>query len=332
MMIALDAMGGDFAPMHEVQGALLALQQDSTLSILLVGQEDRLRQELGKNLDTYSGRLMIRHASEIVTMNDSPVAVVKEKKDASINVAVRAVKHGEADVVVSAGNTGAVMTASLFGFGRIKGIDRPPIVGIFPSYKKPFAILDIGANVDCKPHHLVQFAHLGSIYAEKILHYSKPRVALVNIGEEPEKGNEQTIVTHALLKKEPLNFVGNVEGKHLLDGDIDVAVCDGFLGNMILKFGESAVKLLMTEIKQGIKSSLLSRLGGLMIVPSLVPLKKKIDVEEKGGALLMGLNKTVIITHGSASAHAIKNALFAARDAVQSGMVEHIKKTMEQLY
>ena len=334
MIIALDAMGGDYSPQNEIEGALLALSEDKNLKIMLVGFEDKIKQALlhhPQQYKEYYDRIIIKHASQAVEMTDSAVSVVKEKKDASINVAVKEVYSGNADAVVSAGNTGAVMASSLFGLGRIQGIERPPILGLFPTNKNPMAILDIGANVDCKPQHLIQFAKIGYIYAKRIMNIPNPKVALINIGEEEQKGNDLTLTTYAALKEDKsINFIGNIEGKYLLEGNVDVAVCDGFIGNTILKFGEGVVSMFFYQIKKALKQNLFTLIAGLLLMPIFKELKRKVDYDEYGGAFLLGLKKPVIIAHGSASPKAIKNAIFKGKECVQFDIVGEIKKAIEK--
>jgi glycerol-3-phosphate acyltransferase PlsX len=258
-------------------------------------------------------------------MNEPPVAAVKQKRDASVNVAVALVKQGKADAIVSAGNTGALMAAALFGLGRIKGIERPAIATVFPSAYGPVLLLDMGANVDCKPKHLEQFAFMGSVYAEHVMHKKLPRIGLLNIGEEAEKGNELTLATYPLLKSAKLNFVGNVESKEILEGKVDVVVCDGFVGNLILKFAENIGKSVVEMLKRELKRNPITKLGAVMLSPALFNLKKLVDYDEYGGAPLLGLDGICFKAHGRAKAKAIHNAIRVAREAVAENVVHCIK-------
>jgi len=320
--IALDAMGGDNAPRELVKGALSAAKEFG-LRIILVGDEKKVKAELGKY--PRNDNVTVVHASQVIGMNESPVAAVKQKKDASVNVAVSLVKAGRADAIVSAGNTGALMTAALFGLGRIRGIERPAIATIFPSAYGPVLLLDMGANVDCKPKHLEQFAFMGSVYAEHVMHKKLPRIGLLNIGEEAEKGNELTLATYPLLKNSALNFVGNVESKDILDGKVDVVVCDGFVGNLILKFAENIGKSIVDMLKKELRRNPVTQLGAIMLSPGLFNLKKLVDYDEYGGAPLLGLAGICFKAHGRANAKAIHNAIRVAREAVAENVVNCIR-------
>ena len=324
--IALDAMGGDNAPRELVKGAAQAAKEYG-YQIILVGDEKRLIAELLRYPQAKG--LSIVHASETIDMDESPVAAVRKKKDASVNVAVALVKKGQADVIVSAGNTGALMAAGLFGLGRIKGVERPAIATIFPSANGPILLLDMGANVDCKAKHLVQFAHMGSVYAEHVMHRENPKVGLLNIGEEPEKGNELTLETHPLLKASKLNFVGNVESKEILQGKVDVVVCDGFIGNLILKFSENLASNIVNMLKTELKRNPVTKLGALLLSPSLTNLKKLVDYEEYGGAPLLGLVGVCYKAHGRAKAKSIKNAIRVAAEEAEEKIVDCISGAME---
>jgi glycerol-3-phosphate acyltransferase PlsX len=329
MRIALDAMGGDYAPAEVVKG-VVAATKDENLTVILVGDQAKVGLELKKypkknNIETV-------HASEDIAMSEHPVEAVRVKKDASINVCMRLLKEGKADAVVSAGNTGAVMAAALFGLGRVKGIERPAICSIFPTVKGHTVMLDIGANADCRPSHLVQFAYMGKAYIEKVIGVENPRVGLLNIGEEDEKGCELTAAANKMLRLERangLNFTGNVEGKDILENAVDVLVCDGFVGNVVLKFGEGMVFSLTKLIRQNL--SFLGWLGLLFMLGSLFKIKNRIDYKKYGGAPLLGVNGVVIITHGRAKAETIKNSITAAAKAVKQNLIETIRqvKTVE---
>ncbi|WP_456396373.1 phosphate acyltransferase PlsX [Desulfurobacterium sp.] len=331
MRVILDAMGGDNAPYVPVLGAVQAVKEFG-LSVLLVGQESVLKKEL----DKYSypaERMEIVDADDVVTMEDQPSEIVKKKKNSSIHVGTRLLKEGEGDAFVSAGNTGAVMAVSLFTLGRIKGVDRPAISAILPNLKAQTFLLDVGANVDCKPVHLLQFAIMGEAYARYVLREENPRVGLLSIGEEDTKGNELTKEAFKLLKKakeKGLNFVGNAEGRDIYTGDFDVIVCDGFVGNVCLKLSESVAKILAKILKEEIEKHFISRIGAVTLIPAVKGFKKRIDYAEWGGAPLLGLKKPVIIAHGSSNAKAIKNALRVGVEFARTRVVEHIEENMEK--
>jgi len=321
MRIVLDAMGGDYAPAEVVKGAIEAAK-DESLTVILVGDQAKVGLELKKypkknNIETI-------HASEDIAMSEHPVEAVRTKKDSSLNVGMRLVKEGKADAIVSAGNTGAVMTSALFGLGRIKGIERPAICGVFPSVKGHVVLLDIGANADCRPAHLVQFAYMGKAYVEKIIGVSNPRVGLLSIGEENEKGNELTVAVNKLLRNEVingLNFIGNIEGKDIMENEADVVVCDGFTGNVVLKFAEGLVFSMAKLFKQQFLRFWPALFGLILQIPALNSVKARIDYTEYGGAPLLGVNGIVIITHGRAKSKTIKNSIRAAAVAVRQNLI-----------
>ncbi|MBO8137396.1 MAG: phosphate acyltransferase PlsX [Desulfotomaculum sp.] len=321
MRIALDAMGGDYAPREIVKGALLAAEE-LQVEIILVGDQDSIKRELNGN--DAGGLITIKHADEVINMNEHPATAVRRKRNSSIVVAAALVKEGAADAVVSAGNTGAAMTASLFALGRIEGIERPAIGTLLPTARGMMVLLDAGANVDCKPKHLQQFAVMGSVYAQKLIGIENPRVGLINIGAEETKGNELTQAVYPLLKATGcINFAGNVEGRELLLGEVDVAVCDGFVGNVVLKTVEGCGMALMELIKKGLEP--MAAKGGLeQVSGTLAELKQKMDYSNYGGAPLLGLNGVSIISHGSSNAQAIKNAVRVARDSVKRELVNAI--------
>lgn len=328
MKIALDAMGGDYAPAEIVKGALAALKLNEDLHIVLVGKEDIIKKflpEYGKE-----DRISICPCEEVIGMDEHPAIAYRKKKDASISVATRLVKEQRADAVVSAGSTGAQMVAALFGLGRIPGIDRPAIGTLIPTLAGSKLLLDAGANADCRPEHLVQFALMGSIYANKILGYARPRVGLVNIGEEPSKGNELTLQTYDLLSKiTELNFIGNIEGRDIPAGKADVMVCDGFVGNTILKVIEGTAGAIFTLLKQELGKNFTSKLGATLLAPGLRNLKARLDYAEYGGAPLLGVKGISIICHGSSKATAIKNAIRVAMECVQNNFVETLQTSVK---
>lgn len=326
MRIAVDAMGGDYAPEEIVKGAVLSLKEHAH-EIALVGAADAVSKELGKYAFS-EHRISIVPAKEIVQMNEDPAWAVRRKKESSINVATELLKNNSVDAVVSAGSTGACVVSSLMFLGRVEGVQRPAIATLFPSLKGHFVLLDIGANPDATPQNLVQFAHLGSLFCEHTLGIPNPRVALLNVGEEEKKGTEVVQKTHAMLKKAPLHFIGNIEGKDLLQHKCDVAVCDGFTGNLILKFGEGVAEALFQLLKEEFTSTLMNKIAAGMLLPSLKKLKEKLDYQQTGGALLLGVKGTMIIAHGRSKATAVKNAVLFAAKCASSGLTEKIKNNV----
>ncbi len=331
MRVALDAFGSDKAPFPEIEGAIQAIKEEICDEIILVGDESVLRQALEKYYyDT--NRIRIEHASERITMEDHAAEAVRAKKDSSMVKTVNLHKDGAADAAVSAGNSGAFMTASLFAYGRIKGVSRPAIAVTLPTMKQPEILLDMGANVDCDAANLLQFAQLGKIYCSYIYDIATPRVALLNIGEESAKGNSMSREAWNLLSSAPdLNFVGNIEGKDVLKGNCDVIVCDGFVGNVVLKTMEGAVMAVFQLLKEQLNKDWIAKFGAILSYPVYSYLKRKLDHTEIGGALLVGLNGCSIVCHGSSNAHAIKNGIrFAARTA-KSGFVHHTRQYFERI-
>lgn len=328
--IAVDAMGGDFAPEEIVLGAIAGARAHDC-EIFLVGDESRIRAVLKQEPDWEKFPVQIVHASEIIDMNDQPGVAIRRKKDASIIVATRLVKERVCDVVVAAGHTGAAAAAALFGLGRIVGIERAAIATALPNVKgEKVVLLDAGANVDSKPKHLVQAAIMGSIYSEYVLGVARPRVGLLNIGEEPTKGNEQALATYPLLAGlKTVNFIGNVEGRDINAGTVDVVVCDGFVGNVVLKTSEGLAKSLLQLVKEAIeRGGYMAKLGGLLILPALHKLKKKLDYAEYGGAPLLGVDGGFMICHGSSKAKAIQSAVGAAKEFSERKVVDHIRENL----
>ncbi len=330
MKIALDAMGGDYAPTEIIKGALLALAEFEDISISLVGSTravERLLKKLDKK-QKYSQRLAIVEAPDNVTMSEHPVEAVRKKKNCSINVGHRLVKEGSADAFVSAGNTGAVMASAFFTLGRIKRVERPALVNAFPTKSGgKTVILDLGANSDCKPSNLVQFAKMGSAYAQSVLGIKNPKVGLLNIGEEDEKGSDFTTTTNKLMWKEKeLNFYGNVEGKDIFNDIVDVVVTDGFTGNVVLKFAEGMASFVKNLIKNGVKKNPLAFIGAIFMFMGMKKSFKKIDYREYGGAPLLGVNGVSFITHGRSKAKAIRGAIMATREAVAHDLVGTISQ------
>lgn len=326
MKIAIDAMGGDFAPEQVVLGAVAAAKEYHC-QIVLVGDEDKIKPFLQQALHGDTADISIYHASDMIGMDEHPGAAVRRKKDSSIVVATRLVKEGTCDAVLSAGSTGAAVAAALFGLGRIKGIDRPTIATPMPNINGVTMLLDSGANVDSKPHHLLQSAIMGSIYSEYVFGIKNPRVGLLNIGEEPTKGNEQALATYPLLKElQTINFIGNAEGRDIPNGSVDVVVCDGFVGNVVLKFGEGLAKTMIKLIKEAIKNgNIFAKVAAFMLSPTLKKLSKKVDYAEYGGAPLLGVDGCFIICHGSSNAKAIKSAIGVANDYVNKNVLQQIR-------
>jgi glycerol-3-phosphate acyltransferase PlsX len=329
MKIAVDAMGGDNAPQAVVAGAVQAAR-DFRVGIILVGVEQVVREELGKHAQAKALPIEIRNATEVVDMLDSPATVFRRKKDSSIRVANELVKSGEAAAVFSAGHTGAAMSTSLFVLGRVEGVERPAIATFMPTIKGTSIVLDVGANVDCKPNHLLQFAIMGEVYAKYLLKNPNPRVGLLSIGEEETKGNELTKEAFKLLTETSLNFIGNVEGRDVMSGRADVVVCDGFIGNVVLKVSEAVAEAVGLFLKEGIKNSLSSKLGYLLMRPAFSSLKRKVDYAEYGGAPLVGINGISIISHGRSSDQAVRNAIRVAADLAASEVNKHIREDIEK--
>lgn len=328
MKIAVDAMGGDYAPREIIKGALQAAAEYG-IEVILVGDEAQINAELAGN--NSSGMVSVVHASEVISMGEHPAVAVRRKRNSSIVRATRLVKEGEADAVVSAGSTGAAMASALLNMGRIKGIDRPAIAGVLPNEKGYTVLLDAGANVDCKPQHLLQFGIMGYQYAKKILGNNSPRVGLLSNGEEDTKGNETTLAAFPLLKGAGINFIGNVEGRDIFEGTADVVVCDGFAGNVVLKAGEGMARMLLKMMKEEIAKSLLAKMGTVMAGPALKCLQKRLDYAEYGGAPLLGVNGVSVICHGSSRDKALKNAIRVAMESVDNRLVEAISLNIESL-
>ncbi|MBN1217593.1 MAG: phosphate acyltransferase PlsX [Anaerolineae bacterium] len=331
MNIVLDAMGGDDAPAATVHGAVWAAR-DFNLSITLVGQPDLIETELAKH-NTSGLDLAIIPASQVIKMDESPSAAVKNKKDSSMVVGLRCLKEGDYDAFVSAGNSGGVLAAAMFGLGRIKGIKRPALSTVFPNdtkYGHSF-LLDVGANTDVRPEYLLQFALMGSLYAERVMHIPHPRVGLLSTGEEEDKGNQLVQETTPLLKASHLNFIGNVEGKDIPAGVADVIVTDGFTGNVYVKGVEGAAVLIMEILKREISSRPLARLGALLAMDALKALRTKLDYREFGGGPLLGVNGVVIIAHGRSDAYAVRNAIRVAKEAAQNRILHAIQSGLSEI-
>lgn len=328
MRVAVDAMGGDNAPLVEVEGAIAAVREYG-VPVILVGDTERVQHELAK-YDCKGLDITVHHASEVVGMHDSAADAVRKKRDSSIRVAFDLVKKGEADAVVSAGNSGATMACGMFVLKRLAGIERPAIAQAFPTLRGDTLVLDVGGNVDCKPAHLVQFAIMGEVYARLVMGIPQPRIGLLSNGEEESKGNDLTRETSALLKKTSLDYTGYIEGRDIFDGVVDVVVCDGFVGNVVLKLSEGLVEAVGKMLKDELKGSFLSKLGYLLAKRAFASFKKKVDYAEYGGAPLLGINGVGMICHGGSSPKAIKNAIRFAYEDVQKGVNQKVVEKLQQ--
>lgn len=323
--IVLDAMGGDNAPKSVVDGAILALREYKDISIILAGPEEKISTMLG-NAGDVRDRISILPADEVIEMDESPMMAVRKKRGASMVVACNAVREGKADACVSAGSTGAVLACGMFKLGRIPGIERPALAPILPTAAdSSFLLIDAGANVDCQPKFLQQFGLMGSVYMNSVEGVNNPRVGLVNIGAEAEKGNKLTKETYELMNAQTsYNFVGNAEARDLFTGDFDVIVADGFAGNIILKQTEGLAKAMFSMIKKGLMSSLLTKIGAALVKPALRGIKDKMDYNKIGGAPLLGVNGAVVKAHGSSGDQAIKSAIGQARKMLIGDVVGKI--------
>jgi len=330
--IAVDAMGGDHAPQSEVEGALLAAREHG-VRVLLVGQEDVLRAELARH-KTDGLPVEVLAASQVIAMGENPIRALRKKRDSSLHVAARSAKEGRADGVVTAGNTGAAMAIVKTALGMLPGVDRPALASVFPTKRgTPSVLLDVGANVDCKPQHLQQFAIMGEVYYRVMFGEPRPRVGLLSIGEEASKGNEVVRETHRRLKESSLSFdfVGNVEGRDVYTGDVHVVVCDGFIGNVALKISEGLVDALVSMLKEALGSTLSAKVGSLLSRQAYENFKKRVDYTESGGVPLLGIKGVCVICHGRSNANAIKNAIRVAADFSSRGINEKIERDLVQL-
>ena len=326
--IAVDAMGGDHAPRPEVEGSVLAAR-DFNVRILLVGPPNVVRSELAKHATEPSLPVEIVPATEVITMNDHPAQAFRRKKDSSVHVAARLVREAKADGLVSAGNTGAVMTVARFLLGTLESVDRVALAAPFPNARGGVSVLlDVGANVDSRPEHLLQFAVMGEVYYRATFGSRRPRVGLLSVGEEEIKGNVLTREVYSLLKKSPVHFVGNVEGGDLFSGSVDVIVCDGFVGNIALKICEGLAISIFDSLKKSMKSSLLAQLGAKLSEGAFKGLKKKIDYTEYGGAPLLGVRGVCVIGHGRSNANAVKNAIRVAAGLARARINERIEQEL----
>ena len=326
--VVLDAMGGDHAPEEMIKGAVEAVNEKNNIHVLLVGQEDVISEELEKY--TYpKERMEIVHASEVIETAEPPVMAIRKKKDSSIVVGMNMVKNGEADAFVSAGSSGAILVGGQVIVGRIKGIERPPLAPLIPTEQGVSLLVDCGANVDARPSHLVQFAKMGSIYMEDVVGVKNPRVAIVNIGAEEEKGNQLVKETYPLLKEcKDINFTGSIEARDIPKGDADVIVCEAFVGNVILKLYEGLAGTLLSKVKQGLMSTLRSKIGALLIKPALKKTMKEFNTDDHGGAPLLGLRGLVVKTHGSSNAKDVKMGILQCVQFTEEQINEKIKENL----
>ncbi len=330
MNIAVDAMGGDHAPKVIVQGALWA-QSEFGVKITLVGDRETIREELSKGGGIGNG-LQIHHCSQMVGMDESPMKVLRQKKDASIMVAFDLVKGGGAEAVVSAGNSGATIGAAVLTLGRINGVERPALAVIFPGAKGNVVLIDVGANVDTKPKQLFEFGVMGDIFTHSLLNIDNPRVGILNIGQEGGKGNEQVRIAHDLFKKGPFNFIGNVEGRDIFSGDVQVIVSDGFVGNVALKLTEGMAETIRIMFEREMSKGLVSRLGFWLIRRAFEKFRRNLDYAEYGGALLLGVKGVGIICHGNSSPKAIKNAIRTAKDFVNNRVQARLEEGLAKFH
>lgn len=327
MKIVVDAMGGDNAPMVEVEGAIQAVEEFGH-EVVLVGDEKRVSDELKK----YKGsldKISIRHASEVIEMHDPAAISVRRKRNSSIVVGLEMIKRGEGDAFVSAGNTGAVVCAATLSLRLLPAIERPGIAIVMPSLTGMSLIIDVGANINPKPIHLLQYGIMADAYTRYILHRNNPTVGLLSVGEEETKGTEFTKEAHTLLSESKLNFIGNIEGRDVYAGKADIILCDGFVGNVILKISESVADTIMQLLKQEIKSSIIATVGAVLSSSAFNELKRKMDYSEYGGAPLLGVDGRCIICHGSSTAKAIKNAIRAAAEFISQDVNKHIIEELE---
>ena len=325
--IAVDAMGGDFAPKEIVAGAVRA-STELDLDILLVGDREQIEPLVKKYDSKGTASIEVVHAEDVVTMKDEALTGIRRKPKASINVAMNLVKGKEANAVVSAGHSGAAMASALLRLGRIKGIERPAIGAVLPTIVpgKSVIVLDVGANVDCKPKYLEQFALMGTIYSKYVLGNESPQVGLLSIGEESSKGNELALATHKLLANNPqVPFLGNAEGRDVLSGEFDIIVCDGFVGNIVLKFAEAIGEVMLQIMKEELPKGLRGKVGTALLKPNLSNIKRRIDRAEHGGALLFGVAGICIISHGSSRRGSMFNAIRSAKEAIDNEVLEKIK-------
>lgn len=328
MRIALDAMGGELGPEEMVAGAIQAVDE-SDLDVALIGDETILNSVIQKQ-SFVSPKLQVIHASQSVSMDESPFEAIRKKKDSSIAIAFEQVRNGKADAVVSAGNSGATMASAIKSLGRLDNIARPGIASIFPTLKKPLVMMDVGANVDCRPQHLYQFGVMGAAFSDNLFRIRKPSIGLLSIGEEGGKGNVLVKSAHELFRKSSLNFIGNVEGRDIFQGDVDVIVCDGFVGNVCLKVSEGLAEAIISMLRTEISKSFMAKMGYLLARKAFNNFGKRVDYAEYGGAPLLGVNGTGIVCHGRSNAKAIKNAIKVAAEMIRSKVNDHIVQLLSE--
>lgn len=327
-VVAIDAMGGDHAPKVVVEGAVAAANE-LDVSMLLVGRRDLIEPLLEQHGPTE--RVEVVDAATVIGMHDHPATAVRQKPDSSLVVGVKLVREGRASAFVSAGSTGALMAAGLFELKRIAGVERPAIGALFPTARGKTLIIDVGANADCKPEHLAQFGVMGSAYLERVFDVHRPSVGLLSIGEEETKGNALVLAAHPLLKQLPIHFVGNIEGRDIPHGTVDVAVCDGFTGNVVLKLAEGMAGTITSMIRAEINASLVSKVAAVGVLPAFRRVRTRLDHTEYGGAPLLGINGVCIVAHGSSNAKSIRGAIRVAVQAVEHGLVDHIARGIGDL-
>jgi glycerol-3-phosphate acyltransferase PlsX len=332
MKIALDAMGGDFGPPYLVAGAVMALREYAHIEkLFLVGDTKQIESELKKH-KCNDRRITIVHSTQVVDMSDRAWAAVRRKKDSSVSRAVDLVKHGEADAIVSAGHTGAAVAASMIKLRTLEGIDRPGIAAVLPTQFNVFVLVDAGANIDARPEHLLQYAIMGSVYSRHVLGYKSPRVGLISLGEEDVKGTEKTKEVFKMLKKTSLNFRGNIEGRHLFEDPVEVVVCDGFVGNVILKTCESIAVAIFKWLKHELTRSTRRKAGAFLAKHAFLTIKDKTNYEYYGGSPLLGVNGICIIAHGASTPLAIKNALRVAAESIEHQLNPHIVEEIRRYH
>jgi len=332
MKIALDAMGGDFGPPNLVAGAALALREYPRISkLFLVGDTAQIEAELRK-LGCNDSRIEVVHSTQVVDMSDRAWSAVRRKKDSSVSRAVDLVKHGQANAIVSAGHTGAAVAASMVKLRTLPGIYRPGIAAVLPTETNVFVLMDAGANIDARPEHLLQYAFMGSVYSSHVLGYKNPTVGLISLGEEDVKGNEMTKEVFKMLKKSSLNFVGNIEGRHLFEDPVEVVVCDGFVGNVILKTCESISVAIFQWLKHELSRTPMRKVGAFLARESFRTIKDKTNYEEYGGSPLLGVNGICIIAHGSSTPLAVKNALRVAAESIEHQVNPHIIEEVQRYH
>ncbi|MBD3183255.1 phosphate acyltransferase PlsX [Candidatus Poribacteria bacterium] len=330
MRIAVDAMGGDYAPDAVIEGAVLAARENQ-LEILLVGPQDVIEERL-KNYDLENSKIEIIPASQVVQMDEPAADAIRHKRDSSIAISARLLKNKEADAMISAGNTAAVYATARLFLGKLKGVSRPALAMVFPNVIDSTIVIDVGANAGgCRAEDLLHFALMGEIYAREIIGKENPRVGLLSVGEEKSKGSALTLEAYSLMEDYPINFIGNIEGSDVVSGKTDVLVCDGFVGNVILKLVEGMGEVIYKLVKEEISQSFLAKIGFLLASPTLRKLGKKIDYEEYGGAPLLGINGVCLIGHGKSSPNAIKSAIRAASESVSHKVNERIEQSLQNI-